>query len=119
MKIIMKGYEIVLLILNNEEMVDILYCIDYIKKWLVCFCNKCRELVCIDCIIYIYNGYFVDFLFNVYVKFKDIFENKKVEIENNFFLLYCELLKEENVKSLVFIKRVDEMEKKMKRYEVD
>lgn len=119
MKTITKGHEIVPLTSNNEEMVDILYCTDHTKKRLDCFCNKCREPVCTDCIIHTHNGHSVDSLSNVYAKFKDISENKKAEIENNLLPLYRELLKEENAKSLALTKRAEEMEKKMKRHEAD
>lgn len=50
-KKIIWNYEILLLILKNEEMLDILLCFKYVKKKLDCYCDWCRELVCIECIV--------------------------------------------------------------------
>lgn len=51
MKKMIKSYDIIFLKLNNEDLVDFFCCFDYVKKKLECYCNICRELVCIDCII--------------------------------------------------------------------
>lgn len=52
-----ESYEIELLILNCEGMLDNLFCFDYIKKKFECYCKFCERLVCIDCIVELYNGY--------------------------------------------------------------
>lgn len=103
------NYEIVFMILNNENLVDFMYCFIYINKKLECYCNFCKELVCIDCIIWFYNGYFVKFLFIIYNELIDYYKNRKKEIENVFFLKYREVFVKEIEKWLVFIMKVDEI----------
>lgn len=46
-----RSHEIVFLKSNNKDMVDLLYCTEHTKKKLQCYCNRCKEPVCTDCII--------------------------------------------------------------------
>lgn len=103
------NYEILLLFLKNEDMLDIFLCFYYVKKKLVCYCICCLEVVCIDCIDNLYNGYFVKLLLNVYKEFEGCFKWWKEEIEKSFFFKYRDLFVKEKEKWLVFIKRVDEI----------
>lgn len=64
-KKIIWNYEIVLLMLKNDDMIEFFYCIDYNNKKLECYCNFCNKFVCIECIVNVYNGYFVKLFFIV------------------------------------------------------
>lgn len=50
-KKITKNHEIVALTSRNEEMLDLLVCPNHAKKKLECYCDRCEEPVCTDCII--------------------------------------------------------------------
>lgn len=90
-KKIICNYDIIFILLNNEDVVEFLFCIDYIKKKLECYCDFCGKLVCIECIVQLYNGYVVKFLFVVYNKIKINMQLKKDEIEKDFILKYKKL----------------------------
>lgn len=70
-----EGYENLFLILNNDDMLDYLFCFEYVMKKFECYCKYCEKLVCIDCIVEIYNGYgyFLEKLFIVYKECVDYF----------------------------------------------
>lgn len=50
-KKIIRNYEIVLLNLINEELLEFFFCFIYVKKRLECYCECCKELLCIECIL--------------------------------------------------------------------
>lgn len=50
-KKIIRNYEIVLLNLINEELLEFFLCFIYVKKRLECYFDCCKELLCIECIL--------------------------------------------------------------------
>lgn len=65
-----KKYEVVFWEIN-EDLVFILYCIDYMKKKLECFCDRCEKFVCIECMLFFYNGYCIKILLDGYREIKN------------------------------------------------
>lgn len=66
-----RSHEIISLISNNENMVDMLYCVEHTKRRLECYCNPCKEPVCTDCIVQSHNGHSVELLSTVYKRITD------------------------------------------------
>lgn len=113
MKKMTKSHDIISLKSNNEDLVDLLCCSDHAKKKLECYCNICREPVCTDCIIQSHNGHSVKSLTTVYKEFTSCSYRKKEEIAKVILPKYKELLAKEIEKRSLFIKKVDEIEKKI------
>lgn len=112
-KKITRNHEIVSLNSKNEELLDLLLCLKHTKKKLECYCNRCCEPVCTDCIIESHNGHSVKSLSTVYKEFKDYSKQKKSNIEDVLLPCHMTLLAEEKEKRSALIQRADEIEKKI------
>lgn len=106
-----RNHDIVSLTSNNGEMLDMLYCSNHAKKKLECYCNRCKEPVCTECIIQSHNGHSVKSLSTVYKEFTSSSYQKKKEIEKVLLPKYNELRANEMKKRSAFTKKVDEIEK--------
>lgn len=113
MKKMTKRHDIISLKSNNEDLVDLLCCSDHAKKKLECYCNICRGPVCTCCIIQSHNGHSMKSLTTVYKEFTSCSYRKKEEIEKVILPKYKELLAKEIEKRSLFIKKVEEIEKKI------
>lgn len=111
-----RNHEIMLLSSNNEEMLDMLYCSNHAKKKLECYCNRCGEPVCTDCIIQNHNGHSVESLSTVYKCFTDYAKEQKETINNILLPKYIELLSHETTKESALTSRAEEIKKKIETY---
>lgn len=111
-----RSHEIVSLISNNEDMVDLLYCTKHTKKKLECYCNRCKEPVCTDCIIQSHNGHSVESLSTVYQKITGNARQQKEKIDNILLPKYRELLSNETAKESALKKRAEEIKKKIEAH---
>lgn len=112
-KKITRNHEIVSLTSNNEEMIDLLNCTRHAKKKLECYCNRCREPVCTDCIIQSHNGHSVKSLSTVYKELTDHLKREKEEIENVLLPRHKQLLAREKEKRKAFTKKANEIHMKI------
>lgn len=112
-KKITRNHEILPLTSKNEEMLDILLCPYHAKKKLVCYCTRCSEAVCTDCIDNSHNGHSVKSLFNVYKELEDCSKRRKEEIEKSLLPKYRNLIAKEKEKRSAFTKRADEIQTKI------
>eukprot|EP00105_Crassostrea_gigas_P040289 XP_019924437.1 PREDICTED: tripartite motif-containing protein 45-like [Crassostrea gigas] len=111
-----RSHEIVSLISNNENMVDLLYCKDHTKKKLECYCNRCKEPVCTDCIIQSHNGHSVESLSTVYKRTTDQAREQKEKIDNILLPKYRELVSNETAKESALKRRAEEIKKKIEAH---
>uniref|UniRef100_A0A8W8MHY9 B box-type domain-containing protein n=1 Tax=Magallana gigas TaxID=29159 RepID=A0A8W8MHY9_MAGGI len=111
-----RSHEIVSLISNNQDMVDLLYCTEHTKKKLECYCNRCKEPVCTDCIIQSHNGHSVDSLSTVYKITTDQAREQKEKIDNILLPKYRELVSNETAKELAFKRRAVEIKEKIEAH---
>lgn len=98
---------------KNEELLDIILCPIHAKKTLECYCDRCKEPVCTECILQSHNGHSVKSLITVYKEFRDYSKQKKSQIENVLLPCHKTLLAEEKEKRSALIQRADEIEKKI------
>lgn len=112
-KKITKNHEIVALTSRNEEMLDLLVCPNHAKKKLECYCDRCEEPVCTDCIIESHNGHSVKSMSTAYKEFKEYSKQKKEKIENDLLPSHMAMLAKEKEKRSAFTKRADDIEKKI------
>lgn len=108
-----RNHEILPLSSKNEDMLDILLCPHHAKKKLVCYCTRCSEAVCTDCIDNSHNGHSVKSLSNVYKEFEGCSKRRKEEIEKSLLPKYRDLLAKEKEKRSAFTKRADEIQTKI------
>lgn len=111
-----RSHEVVSLISNNENMVDLLYCTEHTKKKLECYCNRCKEPVCTDCIIQSHNGHSVESLSTVYKRTTDQAREQKEKIDNILLPKYRELVSNETVKESALKRRAEEIKKKIEAH---
>eukprot|EP00105_Crassostrea_gigas_P045265 XP_019929413.1 PREDICTED: tripartite motif-containing protein 45 isoform X1 [Crassostrea gigas] len=111
-----RSHEIVSLISNNENMVDLLYCTKHTKKKVECYCDRCKEPVCTDCIIQSHNGHSVESLSTVYKRITDGAKQQKEKIDNVLLPKYRELVSKETAKGLALKRRTEEIKKKMEAH---
>lgn len=111
-----RSHEIVSLMSNNENIVDLLYCKDHTKKKLECYCNRCKEPVCTDCIIHSHNGHSVESLSTVYRRIKDGAKQQKEKIDNILLPKYRELVSNETAKESALKRRAEEIKKKIEAH---
>uniref|UniRef100_A0A8W8NTB2 B box-type domain-containing protein n=1 Tax=Magallana gigas TaxID=29159 RepID=A0A8W8NTB2_MAGGI len=111
-----RSHEIVSLISNNENMVDLLYCTEHTKKKVECYCNRCKEPVCTDCIIQSHNGHSVESLSTVYKRTTDQAREQKEKIDNFLLPKYRELVSNETAKELTLKRRAEEIKKKVEAH---
>lgn len=111
-----RSHEIVSLISNNEDMVYFLYCTQHTKKKLECYCNRCKEPVCTDCIIQSHNGHFVESLSTVYKRITDSAKQQKEQIDNILLPKYRELVSNETAKESALKRRAEEIKKKIEAH---
>lgn len=112
-KKITRNHEILPLTSTNQELLDLLMCPNHEKKKLECYCDRCSEPVCTECIIQSHNGHSVKSLTTVYKEFTDYSKRQKEEIENVIIPKYKKLLANEKEKRFVFTARADEIQKKI------
>lgn len=112
-KKITRNHEILPLTSKNEEMLDIILCPYHAKKKLVCYCTRCSEAVCTDCIDNSHNGHSVKSLSNVYKELEDCSKRRKEEIEKSILPKYRDFLAKEKEKRSAFTKRADEIQTKI------
>lgn len=112
-KKITRNHDIVSMTSNNEDMLDLLSCTRHTKKKLECYCNRCREPVCTECIIQSHNGHYVRSLSTVYKELRDHYKQKKHEIENVLLPRHKEVLAKKREKRSAFIKKANEIQKKI------
>ncbi|XP_065933831.1 E3 ubiquitin-protein ligase TRIM45-like [Magallana gigas] len=111
-----RSHKIVSLISNNENMVDLLYCKDHTKKKLECYCNRCKEPVCTDCIIQSHNGHSVESLSTVYKRTTDQAREQIEKIDNILLPKYRELVSNETAKESALKRRAEEIKKKIEAH---
>lgn len=106
-----RSHEIVSLISNNENMVDLLYCTEHTKKKLECYCNRCKEPVCTDCIIQSHNGHSVESLSTIYKRITDGAKQQKEKIDKILLPKYRELVSNETAKETALTRRAEQIKK--------
>lgn len=111
-----RSHEIILLKSNNEDMVDLLYCTEHTRKKLECYCNRCKEPICTDCIIQSHNGHSVESLSTVYKRMRDYARQQKEKIDNILLPKYRELLSNETAKQSALTRRAEEIKKKIEAH---
>lgn len=111
-----RSHEIVSLISNNENMVDLLYCTKHTKKKVECYCDRCKEPVCTDCIIQSHNGHSVESLSTVYKRITDGAKQQKEKIDNILLPKYRELVSNETAKESALKRRAEEIKKKVEAH---
>lgn len=111
-----RSHEIVSLISNNENMVDLMYCTEHTKKKLECYCDRCKEPVCTDCIIQSHNGHSVESLSTVYKRITDGAKQQKEKIDNILLPKYRELVSNETAKESALKRRAEEIKKKVEAH---
>lgn len=112
-KKITRNHEIVSLNSTNEELLELLFCPIHAKKRLECYCERCKEPLCTECILQSHNGHSVKSLTTVYKEFRDYTKQKKFQIENILLPCHKTLLAEEKEKRSALIQKANEMEKKI------
>lgn len=112
-KKITRNHEIVSLTSKNEDMVDQLNCTRHTKKKLECYCNRCREPICTECIIESHNGYSVKSLSTVYKELTDHFKQEKEEIDKILLPRHNDLLAKEKEKRKAFTKKANRIQMKI------
>lgn len=115
-KKITRNHEILPLTSKNEEMLDILLCPNHAKKKLECYCTRCSEAVCTDCIIKSHNGHSVKSLSEVYKELEDCSKRRKEKIEKSLLPKYRDLLAKEKEKRSAFTKRANEIQTTIDAY---
>lgn len=108
-----RTHDIVSLTSNNEEMLDLLYCPDHLKKKVECYCNSCERPVCTECILDSHNGHSVQALSKVYRNIAENLRQQTNEIENNILPKYRGLLDKEIAKKSTLAERADDIEMKI------
>lgn len=94
-------------------MVDQLNCTRHTKKKLECYCNRCREPICTECIIESHNGHSVKSLSTVYKELTDHFKQEKEEIDKILLPRHNELLAKEKEKRKAFTKKANRIQIKI------
>lgn len=112
-KKISRNHEIVS---KYEEFFDVHLCTKHTKKILDCYCDRCKEPVCTECILQSHNEHSIQSLATVYKELRDNYKEKKSTIENVLLPSHKALLAEEKQKLSAFIQRADEIEKKINAY---
>lgn len=111
-----RNHEIVSLSSNNEKMLHMLYCSNHDKKKLECYCNRCGEPVCTECIIQSHNGHSVESLSTVY-KCITYYAKQQKDIINTVLLpKFIELLSQETAKESALTSRAEGIKKKIETY---
>lgn len=98
-KKISQNHEIVPLTSRNEEMLNLLTCETH-KKKLKCYCKRCRELVCSECVLHSHSQHFLISMSTVYKEYKDQSGWQKEEIKCIILPTYNELLVKEKEKKV-------------------
>lgn len=111
-----RNHEIVSLSSNNEEMLDMLYCSNHAKKKLECYCNRCGEPVCTECIIQSHNGHSVESLSTVYKCITDYAKEQKDIINTVLLPKFIKLLSHETAKESALTSRAEGIKKKIETY---
>lgn len=115
-KKITKNHEIVSLASRKADMLDLLLCPNHAKKNLECYCDRCEEPVCTDCIIESHNGHSVKSMSTAYREFKEYSKQNKEKIKNDLLPSYMAMLAKEKEKRSAFAKRADDIEKKIEAH---
>lgn len=115
-KKITRNHEILPLTSKNEEMLDTLLCPKHTKKKLDCYCDRCREPVCTECIVQSHNGHSVKTLFTVYKDFIDDSKQKKEKIDTVILPKHREVLAKEREMRSAFREKADGIQKEIDAY---
>lgn len=115
-KKITRNHEILPLTSKNEEMLDTLLCPKHAKKKLDCYCDRCREPVCTECIVQSHNGHSVKTLFTVYKDFIDDSKQKKEKIDTVILPRHREVLAKEREIRSAFREKADGIQKEIDAY---